>query len=182
MKIDGFTLVELMITIAVAAILLATATPSFTSLIQNHRLVAQHNDFVANLNLARSEAVKRGVRVTLCKSADATHCTNAGGWEQGWIMFVDRDNDAVLDDDEEILRVHAPLKGDSTLRGTSDVANYIAYVPGGFTRLVGGPPQTGTLILCDARGFDKARAIVIGSTGRPRATPASETGLASCAP
>lgn len=62
MKTGGFTLVELMITIAVAAILLATATPSFTSLIQNHRLVAQHNDFVANLNLARSEAVKRSAR------------------------------------------------------------------------------------------------------------------------
>lgn len=97
-------------------------------------------------------------------------------------MFVDRDNDAVLDDDEEVLRVREPLKGDITLRGTSDVADYIAYVPGGFTRLVGGPPQTGTLILCDARGFDKARAIVIGSTGRPRAVPAAETGLASCTP
>lgn len=183
MKIGGFTLVEMMVTVGVAAILLAVAVPSFTTFTQNNRLVAQRNEFIATLHLARSEAVKRGIRMTICKSADATACTGSGGWEQGWIVFADADNDAAVDTGEGVLLAHEPLRGNVTLRGDTDIANYISYVPGGYTQLAGGAPQTGTLVLCDNRGFGtQTGAIVIGTTGRPRSAAATELGLTDCTP
>ena len=94
MKRDyGFTLVELMVTLVIAAILLTAGVPSFTTLIKNNRLTTSTNELVGALTLARSEAVKRGLRVTVCKSADQASCDTSGtGWQQGWIVFTDENN------------------------------------------------------------------------------------------
>ena len=102
---SGFTLLELMVTVAVAALLLAIGVPTFQSMVRNNRIAAHTNDFMSSLNLARSEANKRGRRVVLCKSdktdniaacTAANNCctTSTGNWEQGWIVFVDADNNA----------------------------------------------------------------------------------------
>jgi type IV fimbrial biogenesis protein FimT len=82
----GFTLVELMVTIAVAAILLSVAVPSFTDALLGSRLGAYANDIVASTLLARSEAIKRNVIVTVCTSGDGATCAGSGSWEQGWIV------------------------------------------------------------------------------------------------
>ncbi|SED42039.1 type IV fimbrial biogenesis protein FimT [Pseudomonas anguilliseptica] len=84
----GFTLVELMITIAVAGVLLAIAVPSFTDLIRNNRSQAAANELVSAFNAARAEAVKRGRRVSLCPSVNGTSCSGTA-WQSGWIVFVD---------------------------------------------------------------------------------------------
>jgi type IV fimbrial biogenesis protein FimT len=83
----GFTLVELLVTITVMAILLAIAVPSFTDVTLGSKLSSYANSLAANAYLARGEAIKRNTPVTLCVSSNGTSC-GAGGWEQGWIVLA----------------------------------------------------------------------------------------------
>ncbi len=94
---QAFTLVELIVTLALAAIVLTVGVPSFANFISDSRLTSEANEFAAAINLARSEAIKRQRDVFI---------TSTGGtdWTQGWTVWADQDQDAVQDADE-ILRV-----------------------------------------------------------------------------
>lgn len=83
----GFTLIELMVTITVLAVLLGIGIPSFRSMIENNRIAAASNDLVSALQLARSEAIKRGIPVVLCASSDQSSCSTATSpvWINGWV-------------------------------------------------------------------------------------------------
>jgi type IV fimbrial biogenesis protein FimT len=186
-NIKGFTLVELMVTLAIAAILLTMAVPSFSEFVKNNRLITLNNDLVTALNLARSEAIKRGDRVTVCKSSNQLSCSGSGSWDQGWIVFADvAGNGVVTDPATNIIRVHAQLSGNVTLKGDASLAAYVSYASNGATRQIGGgisDTQSGVLILCDDRGFTNvAKGIQVSSTGRVSSEAASATGAASCAP
>lgn len=166
---SGFTLIELIVTIMIVAVLLTLGVPTFQNIIRNNRITAHANDFISSLNLARSEANKRGRRVVLCKSGNATACATTGNWEQGWIVFVDDNNDASVDAGDTVLRVHGPLEGGDTLQGNGAMATYISYSPDGFTRLAGSAAfgaGTMTLGLCDSK--NEKSTIVISNTGRAR--------------
>ena len=168
----GFTLFELIITLAIAAVVVGVAAPSFSNMIQDNRLSGQSLDFIAALNLARSEAIKRSVQVTLCKSANGANCTNAGNWGQGWIVFVESVAiNATRDANEPILRVHSNLAGNNRLTGNANFIDAISYLPSGD--IVG---LAGTLALCDSRNDDAlSPAIAINTTGRPRLTRVDQT-------
>jgi len=125
---NGFTLIELMVTISVAAILLALAAPSFQSLMISNRITAQTNDLVSDLAFARSEAIKRGATVTVCFANSATSCGAGTDWTQGWMVFVDTGTAGNATGDT-ILRLHEALRGNNTL--TSSVNHYISYYPSG---------------------------------------------------
>ncbi len=101
--LNGFTIVELMITIAVAAVILTLGVPSFQGLMERNQLTSNINRFISSLALARSEAIKRNQRVVLCPSNNGDDCSNAGGYDDGWIIFVDADNDNNHDDNEELI-------------------------------------------------------------------------------
>ncbi len=88
-SVRGFSLIELVVTIAVLAILVTLATPSFTSLLNASRLTSQANELVASLQLARSEAVRRNSRVTLCRTTNGTSCAGVAGTWGRWIAVVD---------------------------------------------------------------------------------------------
>ena len=85
-RIGGFTLFELMVTLAVAALILSLGVPGFRSFIQNNRATTHTNDLVTALNLGRSEATRRGVTILLCSSSDGATCSGSNDWSSGWIV------------------------------------------------------------------------------------------------
>jgi type IV fimbrial biogenesis protein FimT len=166
---NGFTLVEMASVLAVSAALLSVAMPSFGYLVASTRMSSASNDLLADLFLTRSEAMKRKLRVVMCKSRDGQTCAASGGWQQGWIVFADPDGDAMRAAGETLLRVQPPLDGPLRLTGTSTVARYVSYAPTGGTKLVGGGFQAGTLTVCsESAGPATGRLIVLSSSGRPR--------------
>jgi type IV fimbrial biogenesis protein FimT len=175
--ISGLTLVELLVTIAVGTILLTAAVPSFREVIANNRVATQANTLVTALNLARSEAVRRGVRVAMCKSGSSTSstpgCSTVANWEAGWLVFVDNngdgncadgDGDGRCDSDNgEILRVAGPLAQGMTLRPGTNYTNWVAYLPTGTAQ--GNPGRDGAFRLYDDRGPADGRCIKINVAG-----------------
>jgi type IV fimbrial biogenesis protein FimT len=167
----GFTLVELLVVSAIAATLVSMAVPSVSTMLTAQRTAAITNRFLSSLHLTRGEAIKRNGRVVMCKSADAGQCTTTGGWEQGWLMFHDRNNNALRDSDEPVIQQQVGTAASLRLSGNTPVASYVSYAPSGRARLVSGAFQAGTFTICPtgrASGDDAVRKIILGGPGRPR--------------
>ena len=143
----GFGLIELMIVIAILAILTVIALPSYQRTIQLNRVVTDTNDVIAAFNLARNEAVARGRPVTVCASTNHTSCDGAGtiNWSAGYMVFTDYDPPGVIDAaaGDVVLRVFEPVSSHNTLKSTG--ASNAGYVS--FTR-------TGTARFPDAAAFE----------------------------
>lgn len=124
----GFTLLELMITIAVAGILLALAGPQFRAMVQGNRITTQVNEFVTAVNMARGEAVRSGEPVTLCASQDQNTCADPGDgdWAIGWIL--EGENAA---GDPEILRRWRAPTGEPTMI-EDDARGRVVFLPNGM--------------------------------------------------
>ena len=162
----GFTLIELIVVLSITAILITLAAPSFQWMIRTNRLATATNHMVAMLAFARSEAIKRGVRVTLCKSSSGTQCTTDQGFEQGWMVFQDHNINATVDEDESVIQVFGGEQfAGLTMGGNRPVANYVSYTAMGYTELTSGAFQAGTLTFCAP---PDARRLVISRTGRVR--------------
>ncbi|OYW37478.1 MAG: pilus assembly protein [Hydrogenophilales bacterium 12-61-10] len=161
----GFTLVELLLTLAVAGILLAIAIPSYGFLVDAGRLSAVTNDLVSALHLARSESIKRKQRVTVCKTGNAMALTPAcdpgASWHQGWLIFVDDGTRGVIDAGDRLLRIQGEAAAIIT---ANNFSSFISYLPNGVSQGANNL-ATGTLHLCVA---GKQRDIIINNTGRPR--------------
>lgn len=159
----GFTLIELMITVAIAAILLMVVAPSFNEAIMSNKLASFANNFVASAQLARSESIKRNSTVRLCRSADGATCAASGGWEQGWIVFHDPDNNAARDPDETVIQVQQALSHDYRFTGDS---YSLAFQSSG----AGVNPASLTLCRAQPSPGPQERNIVVSATGRPSVT------------
>jgi type IV fimbrial biogenesis protein FimT len=156
----GFTLIELLATIAVATILLSIATPSFIETSRRNRLTTYANDLIATVNLARSEAIRRGAPVTICHSNDAKTCS--GGWSNGWIVFADLNGDGAIDSDTDpILRTHEALSASYAL-GTDD--SFKDVVTFGAD---GAATDVGVFAFCQGGKKVGARAVILTRL-RPR--------------
>lgn len=161
-RIEGFTLVELMITIAVLAVILAIATPSFKTVINSNRLTAQTNGLVAALQMARSEALKRNSTVAVCRSANGTSCAGAiGAWEQ-WI---------IVDSDDEMIR-HGQVRTPVQLSADEHTVSF---------RGNGMAQDAAEIVVClpANRPAENVKRISISAAGR--VAIASENGEGECA-
>ena len=161
--IQGFTLLELLMTVIIAGILLALAVPSFSDLIVKYRLITATNDFVTSLNFARSESINRSQQVVVRKVSTQ--------WEGGWQVFVDIDRSTparqnVMDATDIQLRVYPALPIAFTLRGNSSFLNFIRFQPDG------GSSSFGSFVFCDNRDgknipqANTAKLITVNAAGR----------------
>lgn len=131
----GLTLIELMVTIAVLAIVLAIGVPSFQGAMNSSRLSSAANELTSALHLARSEAIKRNRTVLLCRSENLTSCADDAQWN-GWIVFVDTDGDGVVDVGEDIIKtgtVSVPLVMRAS-PGISSRSQMVTFLPNGTAR------------------------------------------------
>lgn len=168
-KQTGFTLIELMVTIAVLAILLSVAIPNYQNMVLTNRMAAQANQVITALNYARSEAVKRGTTATVCSTSGGAACAGSTNWSTGWMVFADANGDGTVGVDEAVLRVWPALNTGNTLNTGTRLR--ITFTSTGFAT-----GYADTFRLCDTRGKADARAIVINAMGRSYV----EKGTASC--
>ncbi len=154
---QGFTLMELMVTIGMVGIVMALAVPGMRAFIQNERLTSTTNTLLADLMLARSKAVERNQPTILCASSNQTSCTG-GSFADGWIVGVDANNNGLLEADERI-KVQQAIQGD--LNFSNNMGGTISYDSRGFN-----PGAVGMISVCDDRGVDHAKSLSISRTGR----------------
>ncbi|HEY0720663.1 MAG TPA: GspH/FimT family pseudopilin [Gammaproteobacteria bacterium] len=166
----GFTLIELLVTVAVAAILTVYALPAFRDFTNRQQQVAYINSLVSALYLARSEAITRNSDVMVCKAVNGQTCTTQGEWEQGWLVFEDRNGDRTLDSEEAVLARQARLNSITVYYRAFGSTNYLVYNARGITN------TNGTYTFCDAGGSTTARALIIAKTGRPRSSATRSDG------
>lgn len=185
----GFTLIELMLAVAIAGILLAVGVPSFAEAVKESRISSQYNAMVGSLYLARSEAVKGPGQVTVCprKTKGADTCGSKTDWENGWLVFIDNtrisgESEANIDADDEIIKVEPAIKGDNKIvaigsptnsAGDAEEVAFVRYQQRGGTQL-----RSASVIVCDTgRGAVESRSINIVLTGdirRGRSSTSSE--------
>jgi type IV fimbrial biogenesis protein FimT len=166
----GFTLIELMFAIAVAAIVLSMAVPSFSTMIKNNKVVTESNQLITDINYARSEAITRGVRVIMCRSANPTSATPACGgtsntWSGGWLIFASGDtNDTYEAATDTLVRIGNPAGAGVTIKTNNTSNQDLEFNPDGTTNESG---STAVFAICDDRGVQHGRQIEVKATGRP---------------
>jgi type IV fimbrial biogenesis protein FimT len=179
-KSRGFNLLELMITLAVAVIFVTIALPSFSGILQSVRLKTQIYDFNGALDFARSEAVKRGKWVTVCASAAQAACgPNGTQWENGWIVFVDTNNNHTFVAGEDLLRATSALISTYTLRATAATTLATTNASYGYITFnaKGAPSASGQFVLCQNGLINPSQAVLIGTSGRITAAQVLHNGV-----
>jgi type IV fimbrial biogenesis protein FimT len=180
---SGYTLVELMAILAVLAVLLSVGVPMMKVFFQSNRMISNTNEIVAGLHVARSEAIRQQMRITMCQSSDSASCTGSGKWEDGFIVFQDPNGNVTVDGGERLLRVNTGADGaDVTIRSddaTNSIVNSVSFSSRGLPKALNGGALSGVFRICDARGRQSAdgvstvaRGVTLGPSGRVRTTKA----------
>ncbi len=172
-KYNAFTLIEVMIAVAILSILLAIAAPSFSNIIQNNRLATGANEVISTFMIARSEAIKRGVNVRVVSSG-------GNDWSTGWSIVTDEDNDTFFNavpacgvNQDCMIQNKTQLDPSLSFNAPANNAAFFEFDARGRLRVANSLPNT--LVMCDARGLvQAARAIVISNTGRVRILSATD--------
>jgi len=171
----GFTLIELMIAIALVAILLATAVPALEDFTNDARQTGAINDFVSAIHLARNTAITTNSRVTMCASASGTGC-ELTAWENGWIVFGDLNANGGLDAGETVVSASGAVEGLNIQSGEFPAA--LMYRPNGRAMTNALTGNSGEFAVCDFRGVEHAKVILVEISGRPRMSETRANGMA----
>ena len=191
-KSRGFSMLELMITIALVGILVALAVPSFELISNINKLSGTSNELLTSLQIARTEAIRRGVHVVVCKSANAdsgvaaTCSTTAGNWD-GWIAFVDdgggtpaNARNGARNANETVLRVgrNVPsvLMVPSAAISGSTPAQVVSFRPDGLARTSSNALLTGQIRVCiiTSAPLQNTRAVALASGSRTSITKVTD--------
>ncbi|QKE64489.1 GspH/FimT family protein [Aquipseudomonas campi] len=156
-KSSGFTLIEMMIVIAIVAVIASYGIPQFNSMMQNGRLSTQVNELQGLMQLARSEAATNRVVTRICGSTDQATC-NTNNWEGGAILFRDRDNNGSAST-AELVRVMPAVTNGNTIRGVTGAISFLAD---------GTLASAAMLRICDTRGAESSRQVRLNTAGQSR--------------
>lgn len=178
----GFSMVELVVTLFVLSALAAFAVPSITGVVNGSRLTGNANELLVGLQFARSEALRRNLRTTLCASIDGATCSNVVPW-RGWVVFVDVDNDGVVDVGELVRRgnIEAPLQ----VRPSAAINNNrVTFRSDGLAYAVNNTLLRANIRVCLglANPPQNARDVNIAIGGRPTVRAAANVGINCPAP
>lgn len=172
----GLTLIEVLVSLSVLAILASLAVPGLQALSASAALTGATSELLATLQLARSEALRQGRRVTVCRSQDQQTCDTDPNrrWDSGWLVFIDTDRSgstqAVVSAKDVITTRHGPVAGTLRLLGNQPVSSFVSFASDGRGRTMGGGMLAGTLRVCSTSSAldDNRRAwdLVLSSNGR----------------
>jgi type IV fimbrial biogenesis protein FimT len=161
---NGFTLIELMITLIILSVLLGLAAPAFVSVIRENQVRTQASKIMSSLNLARTTSAKENVPVVMCASADSSTCSgDEADFLSGWLVYADRDRNGSLTSlATELVRTYEGLPNNYVLVFDNDSAA-ITYFPDGSTS------GEETIVTCPPdRDNARAWSVIIGAVGGPR--------------
>lgn len=192
----GFTLLELMITVLIAAILLGVAVPSFRTLIANNRVTTVSNEYAAAFRLARSTSLSKGLITFICPSANADtanpNCGVAANWTDGFLVFTKPANAVVagagaFNNADRLLlqKAFGDTTSDSVTVGTNNAPGaFLGYLSNGYSwQAAAGGTATPSFVICDAeRQEERGRAFSFSVTGRLtiRETDAADAAIPDC--
>lgn len=171
--IKAFTLLELMITVAVIAILLTLGVPSFAKFSQKQAISAAIHSLHSDLLLARSQAIYRDVQVVACPGNERTGCADSNEWDDGWIVFADSNADRERQEGEDLLRSGMGIEQMAIL--SSNGRRSLRFYPDGSA-----PGSNGSISFCGPGGPEQARKLVISNLGRIRREPAPALPRSMC--
>jgi type IV fimbrial biogenesis protein FimT len=163
---QGFTLVELVVALAVATLLVCLALPTYGEWIGMSQIMNEAQHLANSMNRARAEAINSGFRVNLCQSAGGPKCVAAGTWEGGWILFIDSNGNGQVDAGEQVLWTEEAAPSGITMAANAPLNHYFSYTSLGHARLLNGALQMGTFTVC--RHGRNAVNVVLAHSGRVR--------------
>ena len=166
-RAGGFTLLEALVVLALVGVLVAMAAPALSGMRSRHQLQAQAEGLLDSLVLARSEALRRQQRVTLCPSTRDKSCDASAQWQNGWLVFVDANDNAQREAEESLIEVHGNVPPTVRMGVTSTVKGYFSYGSEGRSQSTGGAFMAGTWRFCQV-GAPQGWQVVSNALGKPR--------------
>jgi type IV fimbrial biogenesis protein FimT len=174
----GFTLIELIVTVSILAILVMIAGPSFVNTITSNRLSSDRDKLMSSLQFAKTEAISRNVPVAICPSTNDTSCSNTNDWTDGWIIYIDENKTGLISKVDTVIRVQEGLNNINVVHASQRAgltpSLFIRYLPQGYAS-DSSPIPAQTVGFCDKQNDVTPRTIIITqTTGQARAGNATE--------